>query len=274
MDLKKLQNGSDVRGIALGEDRNLTEEAVQKIADAFCYWLTQKTGRKDLTLAVGMDSRISGPALKKVCIDAFAQSGAQVLDCGMASTPAMFMTTVTDGFMSDGAVMITASHLPSNRNGMKFFTKDGGLEKTDIAEVLALAEQDRAVRGTGSVKQVDFMSVYSDILVKRLLHEVKSEKPAFENIINPLHLLRNYFIIPKKDNPRIIRQSGAFIMVGLQNTIDPERVKIRKIIIPCAYKHKILKELESLGISKITLHPELYKMAEYITESFLDNIEI
>lgn len=97
---------------------------------------------------------------------------------------------------------------------------------------------------------------------------------ALENIINPLHLLRNYFIIPKKDNPRIIRQSGAFIMVGLQNTIDPERVKIRKIIIPCAYKHKILKELESLGISKITLHPELYKMAEYITESFLDNIEI
>ena len=124
------------------------------------------------------------------------------------------------------------------------------------------------------LKDKNIREFNSDILVKRLLHEVKSEKPAFENIINPFHLLRNYFIIPKKDNPRIIRQSGAFIMVGLKNAIDPERVKIRKIIIPCAYKHKILKELESLGISKITLHPELYKMAEYITESFLDNIEI
>lgn len=37
--------------------------------------------------------------------------------------------------MYDGAVMITASHLPSHRNGFKFFTKAGGLSKQDIAQV-------------------------------------------------------------------------------------------------------------------------------------------
>lgn len=106
----------------------------------------------------------------------------------------------------------------------------------------------------------------SNDIVRRLLHEVKNEKPAFENIINPNDLLNNYFLLPQKDNPRIIRQSGAFIIVGLKNTIDPSKVKITKIEIPSVYKPKILKELEGLGISKVTLHPELYKMAEYIGE--------
>lgn len=104
-------------------------------------------------------------------------------------------------------------------------------------------------------------------IVRRLLHEVKNEKPAFENIIKPGDLLENYFLIPKKDNPRIIRQSGAFIIVGLKNAIDPDKVKISKIRVPAACKETILEELEGLGISKITLHPELYKMAEYMNES-------
>ena len=43
---------------------------------------------------------------------------------------------VTEGYLYDGAVMITASHLPSHRNGFKFFTQSGGLNKQDIAEVL------------------------------------------------------------------------------------------------------------------------------------------
>ena len=47
--------------------------------------------------------------------------GAEVLDCGLASTPAMFMSTVFPQFLCDGAMMITASHLPFNRNVFKYF---------------------------------------------------------------------------------------------------------------------------------------------------------
>ncbi|MGO0807058.1 dihydrodipicolinate reductase C-terminal domain-containing protein, partial [Clostridioides difficile] len=42
-----------------------------------------------------------------------------------ATTPAMFMTTIMDGYNSDGAIMITASHLPYYYNGLKFFTESG-----------------------------------------------------------------------------------------------------------------------------------------------------
>jgi phosphomannomutase len=51
----------------------------------------------------------------------------------------MFMSTVFPKFQCDGAIMITASHLPSNRNGFKFFDANGGLNKSDISQILQTA---------------------------------------------------------------------------------------------------------------------------------------
>ena len=176
MELKQLQNGSDIRGIALGNDSNLTIFAVSKIAGAFAAWLYGKLNKKCL-ISVGMDSRALGPDFKQACTMAFQKSGADVIDCGMASTPAMFMSTVTPGFDCDGAVMITASHLPANRNGLKFFTKDGGLEKQDITRILEIAESENFISGAGNAREKDFMSVYAKILTKKVQAETGEEKP-------------------------------------------------------------------------------------------------
>mgnify|MGYP002513678927 FL=1 len=127
MDYKKLQNGSDIRGVALegieGQHINLTEKVCRDIGRGFALWLKAKMGKDDLRVAVGRDSRLSGETLCSWICDAMASAGLEVTDFGMASTPAMFMSTVTDGYQFDGSVMITASHLPFNRNGFKFFTK-------------------------------------------------------------------------------------------------------------------------------------------------------
>lgn len=145
MNWKKLQNGSDIRGIALegvpNENVNLTAEATTVIAKAFITWLCKRLGTDDVNLAIGVDSRISGPALKEAFIKGVTEVGHTIYDCGLASTPAMFMTTIDKNRPVHGGVMITASHLPFNRNGIKFFTKDGGLEKEDIAEILKYAEE-------------------------------------------------------------------------------------------------------------------------------------
>ena len=62
-----LRNGTDVRGVAVdgikGEPITLTKEAAQIIVAAFCRWLSAKTGKKKLLIAVGYDSRISAPSL-------------------------------------------------------------------------------------------------------------------------------------------------------------------------------------------------------------------
>lgn len=182
MDYKKLQNGSDIRGVALegieGQHINLTEQACRDIGRGFALWLVAKTGKTDLRVAVGRDSRLSGPILCDWICDAMVQQGIHVTNFGMASTPAMFMSTVTEGYLFDGSVMITASHLPFNRNGFKFFTSEGGLEKADIKQILDYAEGD-SVTGlaAGSLLSSEFMDTYAKILADKIRVAAGCEKP-------------------------------------------------------------------------------------------------
>ena len=182
MDYKKLQNGSDIRGVALegieGQNVNLTEKVCKDIGRGFAVWLYKKTGKKDLKVAVGRDSRLSGEALSKWLIDSMVESGINVTDFALASTPAMFMSTVTEGYKYDGSVMITASHLPFNRNGFKFFTAQGGLEKQDIKEILAYAESGEETNlSGGSFETGEFMEAYSKILRDKIIKETGEEFP-------------------------------------------------------------------------------------------------
>lgn len=182
MDYKKLQNGSDIRGVALdgveGQSVNLTEQVCKDIGRGFALWLINKTGRKSLRVAVGRDSRLSGEKLCGWICSSMVESGLNVTDFGMASTPAMFMSTVTDGYKFDGSVMITASHLPFNRNGFKFFTADGGLEKEDIKAILSYAEgAEKTGVPVGKIENGEFMDAYSNILADKIRTATGEEKP-------------------------------------------------------------------------------------------------
>ena len=182
MDYKKLQNGSDIRGVALegieGQHVNLTEQVCKDIGRGFALWLMNKTGKQQLRVAVGRDSRLSGEALCGWICQAMVEQGLQVTDFGMASTPAMFMCTVTEGYAFDGSVMITASHLPFNRNGFKFFTPEGGLEKGDIKQILEFAEGDKTTAlEAGSLVQGGFMDAYAAILADKIRAATGEQKP-------------------------------------------------------------------------------------------------
>lgn len=171
-----LQNGSDIRGVALegvaDEAVNLTPEVVNILGKAFVQWLEQKQGTAaaDLTVSIGRDSRLSGEMLIKAAIEGISSLGATVYDFDIASTPAMFMSTVTAGFNCCGAIMLTASHLPFNRNGLKFFTAQGGLGKQDITDILKLAQQNDfgSAAKSGSVTKRDFISTYANHLVQTI----------------------------------------------------------------------------------------------------------
>ena len=169
-----LQNGSDIRGVAsegvAGQAVNLTDPVVRAIGCAFSRWLGQRLGGagNSLRIAVGQDSRISAERIKQAMGAGIATTGARIHDCGLASTPAMFMSTIFPGHGYDGAIMLTASHLPFNRNGMKFFTADGGLEKQDIRDILLLAAEIGEMHRLpdAELKPVDLMADYADHLVQ------------------------------------------------------------------------------------------------------------
>lgn len=180
-DLLKLQNGSDVRGIALegvaDEHVNLTPDIAKQIGCAFVSWLEKKSGvnANALIIGVGRDSRVSGPDLAMGLIQGIVSAGAKVVDCGMATTPAMFMSIVFPATQFHGSAMITASHLPFNRNGIKFFDADGGLEHDDITEILTLAGMLNPQHVNYFPEPVDLLTLYAEHLREAIIQGINSD---------------------------------------------------------------------------------------------------
>lgn len=187
MSLMGFKSGTDIRGFGAEdfseEKLYLSDEIVSKISYAFADWLCKRSGKeyKELTVSVGRDSRVSGPRIAGVVADTLSALGVTVRNCGLASTPAMFMSTLD--LKCDGAVQITASHHPWERNGLKFFTPDGGLEGSDIAELLANAENIDIADLTANAKKitdVDYMSDYAARLrdmIKKGVNAENYDKP-------------------------------------------------------------------------------------------------
>lgn len=170
IDFKKLQNGSDIRGVAIqtegGPEPNLTKETAGQITGAYIYWLSKKVQKNPVMLkvCVGQDSRISGDMLKAGVLEAISLWGAEGYDAGLSTTPAMFMATVMPQFEFDGSIMITASHLPYERNGFKFFTAEGGTDKEDIAEILRLASRYNFIGGVYEEMKTNVRMMYAAYL--------------------------------------------------------------------------------------------------------------
>lgn len=168
--LKKLKSGTDVRGIAVGDNSpvTLTDEAITVISKAFYKWLNAKCGKNKLKIAVGNDSRISAGRITGLVQSALTSCGGDVIYTGLSSTPSMFILLKKSDFKCDASIMITASHLPYDRNGLKFFTAEGGLDSSDVDEILDIAAEGGFPEGEGSLVNKSFMDEYSEILVKEV----------------------------------------------------------------------------------------------------------
>ncbi len=179
--LKKLQSGTDIRGIAMENkefELTLTEEVVSRIARGFALFLREKKLGEKITIAIGKDSRLSGDLLKSAAINTLIDKGVDVIDCNMATTPAMFMSTIMDEYKVDGAIMITASHLPYYYNGMKFFTRDGGVEKEELNKIIDFAtNKELSNTQKGKIIVKDLISDYSKIIVNNIRVKTGSETP-------------------------------------------------------------------------------------------------
>eukprot|EP00903_Cladosiphon_okamuranus_P014178 g13175.t1 len=203
---KKLQTQSDIRGVSMDgvpEDKvDLSVKEAYCIGVGFGMWLRKEVGDSDgrLRVSVGRDPRLSGEELSKAIIGGMTspKGGCDVGDCGLCTTPAMFMSCVTEGYLYDGAVMITASHLPSHRNGFKFFTKSGGLSKEDIAEIVALAAAqygdgsfEMAEPREGTTTKTEFLSVYQQQLKDMIIGQVDKEGPGRDRPLEGLKIVVN-----------------------------------------------------------------------------------
>jgi len=161
---QKLFGTTGIRGLA---NDLLTPEFCSKVASAFgCY--LKEIGAKNKKILVAMDTRTSSEMIKNSVISGLVSVGFDVFDAKIAPTPAV-QYSVANGF--DGGVMITGSHIPPDRNGMKFFMSDGTEVYGYIEEAIeGIFFSDKIKRSNwkeiGRVFEWDINKAYKEMLVK------------------------------------------------------------------------------------------------------------
>ena len=108
-------------------------------------------------LFLGRDLRASSPRIAAAVAAAAAEAGVAVLDCGELPTPALALAAMRAGAPS---VMVTGSHIPADRNGLKFYTATGEITKADEAAILAAYAGDRAAPSARAEPEPSAMSAY------------------------------------------------------------------------------------------------------------------
>ena len=108
-------------------------------------------------------------------------------------------------------------------------------------------------------------------LLERFVHEVQTEKPGFINRIRNTDMENCFIVLPKKDNSRIVKQDGAFIICGINEmpeTIINQELRLvqddKQVLVFVTNKKSILNELDLLSINQSALFPEIDRVAEYI----------
>lgn len=121
---------SGVRGLVT----DLEGQPARRYVAAFLKHLQASGQMAGGRVLVGYDLRPSSPAIAEDCLQAIAASGFEPVDCGAVPTPALALQAMKTG---SAAVMITGSHIPADRNGLKFYKPAGEVSKDDEAGIVA-----------------------------------------------------------------------------------------------------------------------------------------
>ena len=141
-----IRSASGLRGIAKD---HFTPELIDKYISAFI------TTQNIKSCVIGRDGRPSGKQISQWVIDSFHKNGINIENCGLATTPTMQVMTENENY--DGGIVITASHNPSEYNGLKFLQTDGTFLSPEQCEELF-----KAVDQNVSIDTPDSLGLVSD----------------------------------------------------------------------------------------------------------------
>jgi phosphomannomutase len=155
---------SGIRGTIGGKPgEGLSPLDVVKFTAAFGTWLKNHTDKKELTVVVGRDARISGDMVNRLVCATFNGLGIHVSDIGLSTTPTVEMAVTH--LNADGGVVLTASHNPKQWNALKLLNNKGEfISAADGEDVLSIAEKEDIefadVNHLGKTTLVDGMMDY------------------------------------------------------------------------------------------------------------------
>ncbi|HUA86477.1 MAG TPA: phosphomannomutase/phosphoglucomutase [Bryobacteraceae bacterium] len=144
----------DIRGVA---ETELQSPDVIDLGRGIGTLIQRVAGRR---VNLGRDCRLSSPRLHDALAEGLLECGCDVTDIGVTPTPLLYYSAVH--FQSDGAVMITGSHNPSEFNGFKTVTSASSIYGQQIQEIRRIIETQDFAKGHGSLRQVDVTGPYID----------------------------------------------------------------------------------------------------------------
>ncbi|MFA0712115.1 phosphomannomutase [Vibrio splendidus] len=129
-------------GIQFGTSgaRGLVEQFTADVCAAFAHAFISSIRNqfKFKQVAIAIDNRPSSPAMAQACAKALQQLGFDVVYYGVVPTPALAYVSMQETIP---CIMVTGSHIPFDRNGLKFYRPDGEITKADEQAILNAAAE-------------------------------------------------------------------------------------------------------------------------------------
>jgi len=162
---KEIFKAYDIRGIV---GKTLTDEIVEQIGHAIG---SEASARKQHTIAIGRDGRLSGESFAKALARGIQKSGINVIDVGRVATPMVYFAAFQ--LKTDCGVMITGSHNPPDYNGLKMVLAGETLSGETIQSLRTRIETGNLTHGTGSYSQYNIAPEY----IARIVSDIKLQRP-------------------------------------------------------------------------------------------------
>ena len=151
----------DIRGIY---NEQITDETAYILGKSFGSYVQLK-GKKEVL--VGYDNRLSSPNLANNLIKGLLETGVNVTNLGLVTTPMLYYAR--QHLNKWAAIMITASHNPSNHNGFKIsFDENGNAAGQEIIDFRDFTNKNEFVKGNGILSNYDIKNEYINLIVSNL----------------------------------------------------------------------------------------------------------
>ncbi len=150
----------DIRGVAVGEDAQLTPDLARLVGKAYGTYVQRELGIAQVF--VGSDNRLSSPPLKDAIVAGIVTTGLTVTDIGEVMTPTVYFASASNA--NAGGIMITGSHLTTQYNGIKMAYGKLALADEQIQDLLRLIQADDFRAGDGQ-RLEDFDMIHKHMAV-------------------------------------------------------------------------------------------------------------
>lgn len=149
----------DIRGV-VGSD--VTADVAESIGRAFASLAIRRLGKRQLTLAVGRDNRLSSDELAGAVRRGMTAAGVRVVDVGLVPTPVHSFAVAHLGL--EGGLQVTGSHNPPQYNGFKMTLAGGSLYGDAIQEIRRMIAEGDYESGEGVVEEREIMDEYVQVV--------------------------------------------------------------------------------------------------------------